>query len=171
MCPIKKKKEKLHFSTALLIDMQPDFVEDLLPSKAEEIIAAQITVLRHCARSGIPVIVLEFITHGRTLPGLWAEAERVVGMQRVIKERDDGFRGTPLSRMLADQKAKSLLLMGINASFCVFETARTAVQLGYRIVTASDLIADSRRDTWGGQSLWYKANGTLLSESRELALA
>jgi nicotinamidase-related amidase len=43
--------------------------------------------------------------------------------------------------------------MGINADFCVLDTARTAIRLGYQVITSNDVIAGGRRNDSANNSI------------------
>ncbi|MEU4269253.1 cysteine hydrolase family protein [Streptomyces sp. NPDC026092] len=56
----------------------------------------------------------------------------------IRKVRDDSFAGTPLSGLLADAGVRSLAVCGMMSEMCVQATARTALELGYRVVLPHD---------------------------------
>ncbi|MFD0338404.1 isochorismatase family protein [Streptomyces sp. NPDC127117] len=56
----------------------------------------------------------------------------------VRKTRDDGFHGTLLGGLLADSGVRALAICGVMSEMCVQATARTALELGYRVVMPHD---------------------------------
>ncbi|GAA1313120.1 hypothetical protein GCM10009647_038740 [Streptomyces sanglieri] len=56
----------------------------------------------------------------------------------VRKTRDDGFHGTPLGGLLTDSGVRALAICGVMSEMCVQATARTALELGYRVVMPHD---------------------------------
>lgn len=170
MWPFKDAPAETGFSAVLLIDMQEKFVRKLERGKKEQLVRAQSAVIRHCAAKDTPLIVLEYEKYGPTIEALRAEAGKVPGVTIITKSKDNGFLGTDLHRTLDAFGVQSFLVMGINASCCVFETAHDAITKGYRICTASDLIADSvsLHDYYPGwhPENWYSTNGVFLQDFR-----
>jgi nicotinamidase-related amidase len=69
---------------------------------------------------------------------------------KVLKKyASSAFEGTELARMLAGLEAKKLVLCGLQSEFCVYNTAKSALALGYEVV-----IAEDGHSTWpsGGAS-------------------
>ncbi len=61
---------------------------------------------------------------------------------------------------LKEKKAKTLLLMGIHSCACVLSTAKSAINLGYDIVTSHDLVTRCNLSSCvGGEHDWYAKNG------------
>jgi nicotinamidase-related amidase len=56
----------------------------------------------------------------------------------IRKLRDDGFHGTPLGGLLRDSGVRALAVCGVMSEMCVQATARTALELGYRVVMPHD---------------------------------
>ncbi|WP_406740026.1 isochorismatase family protein [Streptomyces atratus] len=56
----------------------------------------------------------------------------------IRKLRDDGFHGTPLGDLLRDSGVRALTICGVMSEMCVQATARTALELGYRVVMPHD---------------------------------
>ncbi|GGV94105.1 hypothetical protein GCM10015535_58720 [Streptomyces gelaticus] len=56
----------------------------------------------------------------------------------IRKLRDDGFHGTPLDGLLRDSGVRALAICGVMSEMCVQATARTALELGYRVVMPHD---------------------------------
>ncbi|MEU2021017.1 isochorismatase family protein [Streptomyces sp. NPDC016469] len=73
-------------------------------------------------------------------PG-WALHLPVVAGPResvIRKTRDDGFAGTPLGAVLTEAGVGALAVCGVMSEMCVQATARTALELGYRVVLPHD---------------------------------
>lgn len=68
--------------------------------------------------------------HHRVEPG---PAEVVIR-----KVRDDSFEGTALGGLLTDAGVRALVVCGMMSEMCVQATARTALELGYRVVLPPD---------------------------------
>ena len=150
-------------TVALLIDMQDEFVRDIADETRAKMIARQAQVIQTCAEKDIPLIVLEYEGSGKTIPVLLCEIAKVPRTVTIIKEHNDGFRRTKLHKILRTFGARELVLMGVYASFCVRETAASAVAKRYGVVTADDVVADSEyRSNMEKSRGWYEANGRFL---------
>lgn len=154
----------------ILIDMQTGFIK----GGCADMIRAQIEVIRMCAERDVPLVVLEYYGEGKTLPGLEAEISRVKRTTRMTKHWNDGFKGGRLCEHLEELDVQKLLLMGVNGSFCVLDTATSALNLGYEVATSLDLVTNtstcvkSKKDM-GNVFSWFNRNGILVQESSELA--
>jgi len=152
----------------LVIDMQRYFVSHLAPEEAAREIPNQIEVIRAAQRNDIPVFVLQYLGCGPTIEPLM---DVISGSEYhlVIKAADDGFPYTNLDELLKEGGVGTLVLAGINASFCVLSTARGAVERGYDIVTSPEIIGDSPQYADRNESAgWYQANGTWIEGHDEL---
>jgi len=176
---MSKKKSFVDPKTlaVLLVDMQERFVCQLRKRDRNLIIPRQLEVIRLCAERDIPLVVLEYLVwlqeeyeyfQEPTIPELFAEAQKVRRCKVVSKGRDDGFLETSLKATLESLGASHLLLMGVNAGGCVLATAGSAVKLGFRVITAGDLIANDRRpskyDKGDKSAPWYEKNGVFCQE-------
>jgi ureidoacrylate peracid hydrolase len=61
---------------------------------------------------------------------------------RVRKTSFGGFFQTPLDRILRNLDIKTLIITGVNTSFCVESTVREAVSYGYEVILVSDATAN-----------------------------
>lgn len=167
MWPFKKKQPRAGTPVvAVLIDMQPDFIEGLNEDEVRVIIEAQLAVIEACKAYDIPLIVLEFWCWGTTLPELWDAVRKVPRHFRITKRKDSGFTSNQFTHTLESLRPRKLLLMGVNASYCVLSTAKGALRRGYEVVTAEDLIADGvAHASRGKEREWYRRNGTFFAGS------
>lgn len=147
----------------LIIDMQEPFLREHQRDEVALMIQAQIELIRECKKQNVPIIVVEFAKHGNTIPELQAELSGYKNLHFVVKRSDDAFLGTALRSFLDDFGVEEVILAGVNASYCVFETAQSAVKYKFRIVTSERLISDSPRNKKKDKSLWwYRENGELV---------
>ncbi|MBB4981811.1 isochorismatase family protein [Streptomyces nymphaeiformis] len=56
----------------------------------------------------------------------------------IRKPRDDGFAETPLGAVLTAAGVRAVAVCGVMSEMCVQATARTALELGYRVVVPHD---------------------------------
>lgn len=161
-----KTKKPLDKNTlaVILIDMQTRFVEHLRTGEAERIIPNQLTALKHCNKTGIPIIVLEYDSRkhssfGKTIAVLRSEAKKNSKGCLIRKEWNSGFVMTGLHSYLESLRVKNLFLMGINADHCVKQTAKDAIRRGYEIATSKDVISGQERHSKDNSLRWFQANG------------
>src|SRR3989344_8983926 len=164
------EKVPVNFSAALLIDMQEEFVDKIDKERRVALIKAQIAVIRYCAVKDIPVVVLEYLGQGATIEELRKEIDKVPRVAVVVRNEYDGFYRTELERTLDIFGAVNTLFMGINASCCVRQTAESALQKKYCVITSTDLIADGSNVIGDINSTerWFKNKCVLLPNSAML---
>ena len=76
----------------------------------------------------------------------WALHESLVpasGDGLVKKHASSSFEDTPLQSQLAERKVEALVLCGLQSEFCVSNTARASLKLGY-----ADHVAEEGHGTW-----------------------
>ncbi len=164
-----QRKTNFDNLVVLLIDMQIKFIQKDI--EKVEIIPNQISVLEFCIPKQIPVVVFEYIGNGRTIKEITdvlknKPSERVYYLQ---KQYNDAFYNPTLSKILKSFATKTILIMGINAGFCVYETTKTAIKKGYQVTTSKDLIAGYKSPKEKSPCpcvSWYKKN-TIFFDSHE----
>ena len=154
-------------TAVILIDMQSGFIEDVEIIKRQEIIQGQIKILKECADKNIPVIVLEFRGQGKTIAILAHYLNMISVVKYITKSWNDEFYVTDLNKILQELGVKALILMGINAGYCVKATAESAIAHGYKIMTADDLIANSHYHKHDYPE-WFMKNGMFLKSPLQL---
>ena len=142
-------KNTLMPSTALLIiDVQRGAFDGVLhaPIHQPDTLIDSASRLLNAARSGgVPVV---FIQHCEG-PGelftvdtpQWALHEALVPQanEAVVQKRaSSAFEDTNLAQVLADMKAVSLVLCGLQSEFCVSNTAKSALTNGFKVTIAQD---------------------------------
>jgi nicotinamidase-related amidase len=130
----------------LVVDVQADAVEGAraVPEAARLVERTAELIAR--ARGG-GALVVHVQNDGRAgagdepgTPG-WELHHRVDASETEVvirKTRDDGFHRTPLGGLLADSGVRALAICGVMSEMCVQATARTALELGYRVVMPHD---------------------------------
>jgi len=157
--PLKKGKTGI-----FLIDMQDKFLGRIDTREQEREIPNQIKVLEYAQENNLPIYVLEYEGKGETTARLKRQLSNGE-YETITKPDDNGFLGTDLDALLTDDEIENIVLMGINASFCVKRTATGAKDAGYRIITSPEVISDPIRDDCREESLeWYYSEG-YVSES------
>lgn len=136
--------EKRGSTAVILIDMQEDFVCGLTEHARDKIITGQRRIIQLCVDHDIPFFTVEYQGHGETIPELSEEIEQVKRRWTVLKLSKSAFSQPVLRQILTDLHISQLVLMGVNASLCVFFTARDARDHGYQLITGNELIANCR---------------------------
>ncbi|NTW14469.1 MAG: cysteine hydrolase [Candidatus Moranbacteria bacterium] len=145
----------------ILIDMQTGFFPGIREERKEQLVASQRSILCHCADQDIPVCVLEFNNYGETIPELADLLAKIPRVKTLLKSHDDGFTNPELKETLDGWEAEKLIIMGINADYCVLETAKSAIRNEFQIVTAPSLIAGLPSHSEDDSIDWYSRNGTV----------
>jgi ureidoacrylate peracid hydrolase len=90
---------------------------------------------------------------GRTfiVEGTWGaqivdELKPQDGDQVIIKKGFGGFSNTPLDTVLRNMGVTTCVVSGVMTSVCVSTTVRGGVEYNYRMVVASDAVADINRE-------------------------
>lgn len=164
-------KRKNNSYAVILIDMQTAFVPKLAKPERESEISNQIEVLSFCRNHNIPVFLIELQNSGKTIKRLSHVINGLRKKKLIIKRANNAFYKTQLHSELKKAGIKNILLMGLNASICVRETAKHALMLGYNIITSRDIIADAKdlKERFPDESTdWYKTFGMLKDSHRDL---
>lgn len=143
---------------ALIIDMQPFFLDDIETRKKNDMISAQKYLVAICRYYKIPLVFLEYTECGKTITNLTSPAKYVPKTKSIKKNHDNGFEDTDLESYLIDYHTKTVILAGVDASLCVKDTARGALDAGFEIATSEELIADPAK-FYESPSVWYQKNG------------
>ena len=146
---------------AIVVDMQTEFVKELRSGEADRIIPKQLEIIRDCNQSNIPIIVLELYRRkfGKTTKIIMNEVKKNPYFLLIQKEWNNGFRETSLNKHLEFLGTKKIFIMGINADFCVKETAEKAIELGYKIITSNEVISGQSDHSKDNSINWFKSNG------------
>lgn len=132
----------------LIIDVQRGAFDGVLhtPINQPDALIDSASRLLNAARSGgVPVV---FIQHCEGTGELftvdtpqWALHEALVpqaGEAVVHKRASSAFEDTNLAQVLAEIKADSLVLCGLQSEFCVSNTAKSALTNGFKVTIAQD---------------------------------
>ncbi len=159
--PVSSLKEVC--DCVLLIDMQTKFVTHIRAGRAKIIIERQIKIIEMSRNENIPIIILEYVGAGPTIHELNSELKKNKKVFFLAKIYNSGFTNERLCQLLHDLGCKKLLLMGVNAQYCVKATANDAILKGFEIATSEDLISGMSHHAYHDDIPWYRKNGTLIS--------
>ncbi len=79
------------------------------------------------------------------------------------KPKPDAFSNPGFERFLTDCRINELYLSGLDAEFCVFHTAKGALNRGYKVNILTDCIALRWIGKWDDLMTRYKRNGIALT--------
>jgi nicotinamidase-related amidase len=156
---------------AVVVDMQPVYLCGITDKEKKREIPKLLKTLDFCHENEIPIFVLEIDGGGETLDVI-KEKLNDYGATYITKEGTSGFDGTDFELQLKKAQARSLILMGINASVCVKNTAEDALDLGFGICTSKQIIAEPpvwHRGYKTYESIsWFTRNGVYCDNYRDL---
>ncbi|HZD60707.1 MAG TPA: isochorismatase family cysteine hydrolase [Anaerolineae bacterium] len=87
------------------------------------------------------------------------------------KSKGDAFSNPKLEACLIEYQVNELYLVGIDARFCVYSTAKGALKRGYNVNVITDGIALLAGGKWDALMKKYKRDGINLVSSHELFMA
>lgn len=167
-------------TTALLIiDVQRGAFDGVLhpPINQPDALIDSATRLLNAARSGgVPVV---FVQHCEG-PGelftvdtpQWALHDALVpqsGEAVVHKRASSAFEDTDLAQVLANMKADSLVLCGLQSEFCVSNTAKSALTNGFKVTIAQDGHSTWPSGELSADAIKARANAALADAGATLA--
>lgn len=130
-------------TTALLIvDIQERLVSAMPEADARRMLACVELLIETAKCFAMPVVVTEHYPQGlgRTVPSL---ARALEGAEvRVVEKTIFSAMGPPeVSQTLAARNARSVIVVGMEAHVCLFQTARELVRRGVRTHVPFDAVA------------------------------
>lgn len=170
----------------LVVDIQEDYTGQLarapFPLKhADQLIATVNPVIRAAQKSGIPIVYIgqewpdnwfcRMITGNRGIHGQPGAAQdrrlSVVNRNYFAKGRSDAFSNSKLEAFLASQSVNQVYIVGIDAVFCVYATARGAVNRGFKTTVIPDATLTQTHKTPSEIASMYKKHGIAMLPSKE----
>jgi nicotinamidase-related amidase len=154
----------------IIVDMQDFFLDKFSDKKRNILIQKQSKVIDFCIEQKTPLIFLEYKDRGVTTKLLSQPIKNSPHVEIVTKDSNGGFTNTNLDEILKNKGVEEIVLMGINASGCVQDTAIGALNRGYKIVTSGDVIASAtKRDSdLATSKKWYSQKGLFFENADEL---
>lgn len=145
--------------TALIvIDIQEDYTGPEARKRyrdGDRIIAASNALLEQARQKGMPVVYIEnvidnpligFFAGGVNAPGAPGTATdrrivKVPGAKNFTKNRADAFINPELDAFLRQNQVNKILIVGLDAAYCVNATTRGALNRGYKVTLFPEGIA------------------------------
>ncbi len=134
-------------SALVVIDIQEKLVAAMKEKVIERMIANTVILVETAKEFGLPIVVSEQYRKGlgTTVP---AVAESLGDVEILEKLFFDCTRDEALDARIAATGRKSVILAGIEAHVCVFQTALSLTGKGWQVVVASDATASRRKHDW-----------------------
>lgn len=169
-----------------VIDIQEDYTGSTakppFPYKeSEKLILAVNQVIEAASKQGIPVVYIrqEFDGLGRFIskllcggtaikgkPGTELDKRvKIVSDHLFPKPAPDAFSNVKLEAFLKERQIKELYLVGLDAEFCVHETAKGALKKGFKVSIITDCIALRAEKKWDDLLSQYQQEGITLITS------
>lgn len=150
--------------------------------KAEEIITHVNRLIKEAQNRNMAVIVVdqEFsgflgtmwskVFVGRRFmkgePGTKTDSRLLVQTaEKFLKPKGDAFSNPALDQYLVAHQVNELFVVGVDAEYCVYQTAKGALNRGYKVMVVKDAIGLLKEDKWGKILSKYKDNGISVIES------
>ena len=163
----------------LIIDVQRGAFDGVLHApinQPDALIDSATRLLNAARRGGAPVV---FIQHCEG-PGelftvdtpQWALHEALVpqAAEAVVHKRaSSAFEDTDLAQVLANMKADSLVLCGLQSEFCVSNTAKAALTHGFAVTVAQDGHSTWPSGDLSADAIKAQVNSALAEAGAELA--
>ncbi len=120
--------------------------------------------------SGIMAFVSKAFMGGRGThesPGIVMDKRVAVkSKNEFIKHRGDSFSNPGLDVFLTKNSINELVLVGLDAQQCVYNTAKGALNRGYKVTIVTDAILLSEKEKWNELMEKYKRDGINILESK-----
>jgi len=113
--------KKKTITALLIVDMQATFSS----ANDETTIKNCIIEIKKAIIEKMPIIVLEYLGHSRTLPELRKYLDKYKSTLYVTKRDDDGGKDVIKAAKKKHLKIDTFIVCGVNAACCVAETVRT----------------------------------------------
>lgn len=120
--------------------------------------------------SGLMACISRIFMGGRGIhesPGIVMDKRVAIkSKNEFIKHRGDSFSNPDLDAFLRKNGVNDLVLVGLDAQQCVYNTAKGALNRGYAVTIVTDAILLSEKEKWNKLMEQYKRDGikTLLSK-------
>jgi nicotinamidase-related amidase len=135
-------------STVLLVVDVQEKLASAMPGDALDALVRNTTILLEGARTlGVRVLASEQYPKGLgpTMPAI-AEKLAALGVSPMPKMTFDACSDLAIARALSDLAPRAVVVVGMEAHVCVFQTARELVKRGYCTHVLADAVASRRED-------------------------
>lgn len=131
----------------MMIDMQEKLFRVMDP-KVQEMLKKNCNILLKTASEfKLPLIVTEQYRKGlgETIPELAASCDGAPNLEKFFF---DCMKDDEINKTVTSSGRRTAILSGIESHICVFQTALTLLESGYRVVVANDAVGSRRKGDW-----------------------
>jgi nicotinamidase-related amidase len=134
-------------SLLLLVDVQERLLAAMPQERSDRLVAHARVLLEAARLLRVPVVATEQYPKGLgpTVPAL-AEVLRERGVQPIDKMTFDACREPRVARAVAERSPRAVVVMGVEAHVCVYQTARELVRSGRDAYVVADAVASRREE-------------------------
>ncbi len=134
-------------SLLLVVDVQERLAAAMPPEALERLVKNTRLLLEAAAAVGVPVLASEQYPRGLgpTLPAIAQLLDRE-GSPRIEKLEFDAASNQRLSHELGRRAPRAVVVVGMEAHVCVFQTARELVRRGHVVHVVGDGVASRTED-------------------------
>jgi nicotinamidase-related amidase len=130
----------------LVIDMQQTYLKELNNKEQDNIIKHILELTSYCVKNEITIADIADKNYKPTIKTITKSIKKS-NPNKIItcydKDCCDAFEGTSLEKNLKSKNITDLFVTGIYGSECVYSTAKQALELGFKVSTALDVIAEN----------------------------
>ena len=130
-----------------VVDVQERLSAAMPPAAMERLATNTLTLLESARILGVPVVASEQYPKGLgpTAPVL-AEKLRSMGVEAMAKTTFDACGEPRIAKALGQTQPTAVVVVGMEAHVCVFQTARELVRRGLAVHVVADAVASRRED-------------------------
>jgi nicotinamidase-related amidase len=134
-------------SALLLVDVQERLAPAMDPEAMEKLLAATLVLLEAAKVLGVPVVASEQYPKGLgpTVAPI-AEKLREMGVTPIDKVTFDACSEPRIAGAIAETSARAVVLAGVEAHVCVFQTARGLARRGIDVRVVADAVASRHEE-------------------------
>jgi nicotinamidase-related amidase len=131
----------------LVVDVQEKLAAAMPEAAMAELVKNAVILLETAEALGVGVVASEQYPKGlgATMTPIAAKLGEM-GVKAMPKMAFDACSELTIARALADSGAKNVVVVGMEAHVCVFQTARELVKRGYATYVVADAVASRREE-------------------------
>jgi nicotinamidase/pyrazinamidase len=174
----------------MVVDIQEDYTgpcaKEPFPYKdSEHLITLVNTIVEKAAAQDVEVVYItqefqgiigktasKLLFHGTAIQGQAGTQLdtrlKIVSNAHFPKPKPNAFSNPKLATFLKDRQIKELYLVGLDAAFCLDQTAKGAVRLGYTVNVIHDGVVTNFEKRWRRLREQYPKHGITLMSSQAL---
>jgi nicotinamidase-related amidase len=134
-------------SLLLVVDVQEGLAAAMPPSALEAVVANGRVLLEAARLLGVPVVATEQYPKGLgPTVGPLKEMLALAGVQPIDKLTFDACGEPRVMHEVAAHSPRSVIVMGVEAHVCVFQTVRELVRRGMSVCVVADAVASRREE-------------------------